>query len=48
MLCVKFGNDPQNPRLVLYEVVRWGVPCQKSARIAVNALAGVSTQAEPD
>jgi len=32
----------------LYEVVRWGVPCQKSARIAVNALAGVSTQAEPD
>jgi hypothetical protein len=42
------NNKTQNPRLVLYEVARWTVPCQKSARTAVNALAGVSTQAEPD
>jgi len=40
--------NTQNPRLVLYEVVRWAALCQKSVRAVVNALSGVSTQAEPD
>ena len=37
--------NSQNPRLDLYEVVRWAVPCRKSARAAVNKIAWVSTHA---